>query len=508
MLINTNNFSDISNFINSLSYVDFEKIVKEYSIVNNINYDMTLNKMITVNLEERLNKLEINKTCPNCNSHLKVKNGKRPNGIQEYKCKECKTKFTAFTDTILEKSHFHWDIWVKILELTINNYSVEKIVNILQNDYKCSNINSKTIWHMRLKLIHSIANLPVPTLTGVIQIDETFVRESQKGSKNLISYIKNEERLPRYGKIPSKYGITGSEFATITTAIDNRGYSICEVSGLGRLKEDIFYELFNEKIDNPTFICTDGNNVYSKYSELLNIPHYIKPSNYNDTLNKNNYYNANNEEERELILLNLYNNNMIDYLDNMGKLTYLEFKNIKNRNNLSLSRVNQLHSDIKKFINIDKANVSTKFLSDYIKFFNYIRNWKVKNSHYPTSSKDIESIFIEILTKKVDWKIKDIQKKELKIPKPNGSYMKLLIEETNKIQLETNSTFQYNEENISSLNKREYLLNIPTKYLYELAKEYKIPKYKKLAKWSIVTILLKQKDINSKIHKLIFDFKL
>ncbi|WP_315514830.1 hypothetical protein [Leptotrichia wadei] len=333
MLINTNNFSDISNFINSLSYVDFEKIVKEYSIVNNINYDMTLNKMITVNLEERLNKLEINKTCPNCNSHLKVKNGKRPNGIQEYKCKECKTKFTAFTDTILEKSHFHWDIWVKILELTINNYSVEKIVNILQNDYKCSNINSKTIWHMRLKLIHSIASLPVPTLTGVIQIDETFVRESQKGSKNLISYIKNEERLPRYGKIPSKYGITGSEFATITTAIDNRGYSICEVSGLSRLKEDIFYELFNEKIDNPTFICTDGNNVYSKYSELLNIPHYIKPSNYNDILNKNNYYNTNNEEERELILLNLYNNNMIDYLDNMGKLTYLEFKNIKNRNN-------------------------------------------------------------------------------------------------------------------------------------------------------------------------------
>ena len=107
----------------------------------------------------------------------------------------------------------------------------------------------------------------------------------------------------------------------------------CEVSGLGRLKEDIFYELFNEKIDNPTFICTDGNNVYSNYSELLNIPHYIKPSNYNDILNKNNYYNTNNEEERELILLNLYNNNMIDYLDNMGKLTYLEFKNIKNRNN-------------------------------------------------------------------------------------------------------------------------------------------------------------------------------
>jgi len=45
-----------------------------------------------------------------CNSSLKVKNGKRKNGIQEYKCKECGTKFTAFTNTILEKSRWHWDI--------------------------------------------------------------------------------------------------------------------------------------------------------------------------------------------------------------------------------------------------------------------------------------------------------------------------------------------------------------------------------------------------------------
>ena len=70
---------------------------------------------------------------------------------------------------------------------------------------------------------------------------------------------------------------------------------------------------------------------------------------------------------------------MIDYIENRGKITYTEFKNLKEMNKLSLSRVNQLHNEIKKFINIDKTNVSTKFLNDYIKFFNYIRNWKVKN---------------------------------------------------------------------------------------------------------------------------------
>ena len=100
------------------------------------------------------------------------------------------------------------------------------MVNVLEKDYGCTNINEKTVWLWRMKLIHSIANLPQPKLTGNIQIDETFVRESQKGSRELVSYINGEKRTPRYGKAPSKYGITGAEFATITTAIDNRGYSI------------------------------------------------------------------------------------------------------------------------------------------------------------------------------------------------------------------------------------------------------------------------------------------
>lgn len=56
---------------------------------------------------------------------------------------------------------------------------------------------------------------------------------------------------------------------------------------------------------------------------------------------------------------------------------------------MSLARVNELHNEIKKFINVNKTNVSTKYLNDYILFFNYIRNYKVRNSNYPSSKKDI-----------------------------------------------------------------------------------------------------------------------
>ena len=503
MLLNTQNINEITDFLNTLSFNDFKNIVEQYSNKNNANFDTQMETMVTMSLQSRLNKLGVNCTCPKCNSSLKVKNGKRKNGIQEYKCKECGTKFTAFTNTILEKTRWHWDIWVKVLEMTINNLSIKKMINILENDYGCTNINEKTVWLWRMKLIHSIATLPMPKLNGVIQVDETFIRESQKGSRELVSYINGEERTPRYGKAPSKYGITGAEFATITTAIDNRGYSVCMVSGLGRLSDDIFYDLFNDYLDNPIFICTDANKVYSKYSGMFNIPHYIKPSNYNDVLKKNGYYNTEDIEKKEIINLKLYNNKMIDYIENRGKITYTEFKNLKEMNKLSLSRVNQLHNEIKKFINIDKTNVSTKFLNDYIKFFNYIRNWKVKNGRYPSSQKDIESIFEEILTKKVNYTINDIKNKQLEIPKPTGRFTKILEEETKKIRKIASNNFKFNEENISLINKREYLLGIPVKYLYNLCKEYKIPKYRKLAKWSLVTLLLKQKNIEEKIYNLL-----
>ena len=242
--------------------------------------------------------------------------------------------------------------------MTINNFSIKKMVNILENDYGCTNINEKTVWLWRIKLIHSIATLSMPKLNGVIQVDETFIRESQKGSRELVSYINREERTARYGRVSSKYGIMGTEFATVTTAIDSSGYSVCKVTGLGKLTNEMFIDLFSDYFDNPSYICSDGNLVYEKYCEIFNIPHYIKPSNYSDILLKNGYDDCKTVEDREKLMLKLYNNDLIDKITYKGKLNYIEFKNLKTNNKLSLARVNELHKDLKKFIYTDKTNVS------------------------------------------------------------------------------------------------------------------------------------------------------
>ena len=95
----------------------------------------------------------------------------------------------------------------------------------MEKNYEYDSINRKTVWLWRMKIIHALASIPMPKLTGIVQIDEIFIRESQKGSRELVSTInKSDIRMHRYGRRPSKLGIMDPEFATVISAIDNRVY--------------------------------------------------------------------------------------------------------------------------------------------------------------------------------------------------------------------------------------------------------------------------------------------
>ena len=52
----------------------------------------------------------------------------------------------------------------------------------------------------------------------------------------------------------------------------------------------------------------------------------------------------------------------------------------------------------------------------------------MRNGYYPSSKKDVEKIFIEILSQKVNYTINDINNKQLDLPKPTGKYIYMLKE--------------------------------------------------------------------------------
>ncbi len=275
-----------------------------------------------------------------------------------------------------------------------------------------------------------------------------------------------------YGYQPSLLGAMGPEFATIVTAIDNRGYCVCKVSALGKITKELLVDFFEDHLDNPAFICSDANLAYKNVCEVYNLPHYVKPSNYDDIIRKHGYVDLKSvpeasrmqkRMENDKLLDKLYFQELIDYIENRGNLSYPDLVEMKKDLGLNLGRVNELHKNIKNFINKRMTNVSTKYLQDYIGFFTYIRNWRVTNGKYPTSSKDAEQILIEVLKKKVNYTYVDTKKQELELPKPSSRYVTLLAQHTEQARIISNNKyFKFSEEDgVRTFNKREYLLAQP-----------------------------------------------
>lgn len=228
----------------------------------------------------------------------------------------------------------------------------------------------------------------------------------------------------------------GAEFATVVTAIDNRGYCVCKVASLGKLSPELFFDLFDEHFDNIAYLCSDGNSAYEDYCQLRNPPHYVRSSNFLKVIGNYDYIiQATEEFEKKAnkkVLKHLYYEGITDKITNHGEILFDTFNDIKYQNVLSLARVNELNNEIKQYIYRDMTNVSTKHLQDYIGFFTYIRNWRTTNSHYPTFQSDAESIFIKILKTKKNLTSTEVRQKKLSLPKPSSHYMEVLKEKTEK----------------------------------------------------------------------------
>ncbi len=518
-------FQKLLEQMGDLDPAQFKTLVQAYAGKTGQSESRVWDGAVYATSEQHLAALGVNRACPGCGSVAVVHNGTNPAGIQRLKCQDCGATFTHFTGTMLEKSRFPWEVWAEVLRMTLDDDSLEDIQTVLERDYGCAGINIKTVFHMRLKLLYAMAAIPQPTLTGVIQVDETFLRESQKGHNiELVSYIRGEERRPRYGRHPSKYGTTGPEFATILTAIDSRGFCVCKLVSLGRAPIDAVADLYAQHFQDPAYICTDANAIYKEFFSLQEVPHYIKPSNYLEVLKHNGYEDL--PEDYELVLddnnpersINeakrirhkqqvyerLYREGQVDCIANRGGLTFQEFLWLKEQYGLNLGRVNGLHNELKFTLERQMTNVTTKYLPLYLAFCSYRHNWKTAHGEAPVSKEAADSILGELVALKVNLTRAQLDTVTLDLPKPSGRYIQLLKEQTAKArQITQNKYFKFDEEDLPCFKKRRILLDAPHAKLVELAKARKIKGYTKMGQWGLAAALLKEPDTDNIIMDLI-----
>ena len=72
-------------------------------------------------------------------------------------------------------------MWVEFLYLMLSNTSLKRTQQILINDYYCTSLSERTVFNWRMKILDACKDIPPPILSGVIEADETFIHEGQKG---------------------------------------------------------------------------------------------------------------------------------------------------------------------------------------------------------------------------------------------------------------------------------------------------------------------------------------
>ena len=106
-----------------------------------------------------------------------------------------------------------------------------------------------------------------------------------------------------------------------------------------------------------THLCSDANNIYSKFCNNKNIIHYVRPSNYLERI-KNGRKAGKTDND-------MYNNQEIDYIEGRN-LSYAQFKYMKDKYKLSLAHVNQVHSHLKQKLVYEKHGITLKNIDGYV----------------------------------------------------------------------------------------------------------------------------------------------
>ena len=290
-------------------------IITEFKKLKRYEKKIILNKLYNIITEINIDdERDLNISCPFCNSNEKWKNGKLKER-QRYLCKKCHKSYNSFTNTPISYTKKDMVLWKAYLEDLLNQVSLRKSAQKL-------GISLSTAFFWRHRILDSIReNLPISSLEGVIEMDETYFNESFKGNHNKSTFVM--PRAPHKRGKSLVYRRVNKEKVCIVTALDSNSSISINMCCLGPSRSSDLIRVFENKVNKNSLLVTDSHKSYKKLASYFILNHKEIPT---------------------------------------GKRFIDEY-------NLKRSKI--LHRKIKGFMYIYKG-VSTKYLQNYLSLFKFI----------------------------------------------------------------------------------------------------------------------------------------
>lgn len=494
-----------------ISTSDLLKIVKEKS-KSKKKGSVAAKKLLpivrTIRGLEMFEELGIEIKCPHCKSvHYKK------NGSGRMKCLDCGKTFNPTSNTFMDGFDFSLDEWRDIISHFLLN---GKIKNLVLNDKELKPHQS---WFLKHKIMFCLASIPQPKLTGIVQIDETSFRESQKGKHELVSfYHKKHKRIARRRYQASNTGVWGTEFVTVIAATDNFGNAIAKTVCLGAVTYELLLKEIDDMVITPLCVCSDNNPIYEQWCDARTYKHWIKPSTYERTrrlygyIEKSNKHPVLTEEEKinnEKILELMFKEKSGPTIHNSGPMTYDAYKLMVRENDLSLNTCNSLHSLLKKKIIHESRNIGSQYLQDFVGSTVYLYNWEKRHkTKYIGLKEQTDEIIKDMIQNGLNTTHQELMDRKLYFENQpseheNKKQAKKLKEAREIITL-GEEAFEGNSEITEIFDKRKCFKAMKVHRINQLCKIFGIPSGQKLSLTKKIEALSKLPNANEIIFYEIY----
>ena len=191
--------------------------------------------------------------CPHCNDTHVIKYG-HAKEKQRFFCHGCKQTFLYSTGTLMYHSHFSRSVWADFIRDTLEGET-------LDDSAKKYNFSHQTAFNMRHKVLMAFQYMLEKEnvlLSGVAELDETFVLDCYKG-KPLPKEVGRSAR--KHGAKATKRGIS-NEYVAICTGIQRDGRVVAETVNRAKPSGRELCRIFGAHIAEETLILTDGLRSY------------------------------------------------------------------------------------------------------------------------------------------------------------------------------------------------------------------------------------------------------
>jgi len=257
-------------------------------------------------------------SCPSCGG-VKISGNGKYKGVQRYVCRQCTKYFRSTTGKLthnLKKS----ELLTKYMYNMLLGYSIRKCATE-------TGISIQTSFDWRHKITSAFDELRPKSFEGIVESDDIFFLESDKGNKEL-------ERTPRKrGSKATKRGISNEQIAVVVTQ-DRKGNQELTVVKRGRISKNDLDATLGSRIADGSSLCTDAHRSYTAFAKDKNIEHHKFTANKGQRVVKKIYHvqNVNNTAKRLRTWMRPYNGVATKYLQNYLNW-FMVLEKIKNNSN-------------------------------------------------------------------------------------------------------------------------------------------------------------------------------